>query len=370
MNRPLSSIVLSLALLATHSAACGRKEAVTRDLEVRATNGGAASAAMVTSASAAASTSGSPATFAPSASVVAAPATNTPPTKGRCVDAGTLLVWRYSPSATLLPDGRVMVAGGRQHDGEQGMKGVEMWDAGTQTFQASSPLSEGRTMHRAVVLKDGRVLLAGGRAKLIEIYNPKTDKWRKAGRTRQATVSTFVAALSDGRAIIAGGDMEWKGAFSDEVLVLDPATSLVTEVGGLDDGGLAGGFTLPRPDGSVVLLGWSEDIDVDKLTKKLTLRPDTGKASPFVAPDTSVEALTRLPTGASDAIGYDVTRPTKMIATGSDVQRFDAKAKTWEVVATYARKHEAGAAAFLDDHRVLVLGGLEKEHAVAELCSF
>lgn len=39
-------------------------------------------------------------------------------------------------------------------------------------------------------------------------------------------------------------------------------------------------------------------------------------------------------------------------------------------VASYARKHEAGAAAFLDEHRVLVVGGLERAHATAELCSF
>lgn len=225
-------------------------------------------------------------------------------------------------------------------------------------------------MHRAVVLRDGRVLFAGGRARLIEVYNPKTDKWRKAGRTRQATADTFAVALTDGRAIIAGGDMEWKGAFSDEVLVFDPATSLVKEVGGLSDGGLAGGFVVARPNGTAVLMGWRSQEDVDKPLKKFVIDADSGKLSAFFGMDPGVAALTQLPIDRAEVLGYDVSRPGKMIATATDIRRFDPLAKKWEVVATLLSKHEAGAAAFLDDHRVLVLGGLEKAHEVAELCTF
>lgn len=327
--------------------------------------------ATAASDSSAAASSATPSSSAPSA-LSASVASTAPrePTPGACVDAGILAAWRYSPSATLLPDGRVMVAGGRQHDGEQGTTSVEMWEPATQTFKPSSPMAEARTMHGAVVLKDGRVLIAGGRAKLIEIYNPTTDKWRKAGRTRQATVQTFVVALRDGRAIIAGGDMEWKGAYSDEVLVLDPKTSLVTEVGGLQGNVLAGEFALPRPDGSAVLLGWGSQDEVDKPMQRVVFHPDAGKAAPFTGNDPGVEVLARWPRDQGTIIGYEVAKPTKLVATEKDVRRWDAKTKTWDVVATFARNHEAGRAVLLDERRVLVLGGLEKEHAVAELCAF
>ena len=118
------------------------------------------------------------------------------------------------------------------------------------------------------------------------------------------------------------------------------------------------------------MLGFRSQEDVDKPLEKLLIDADTGKTSPLAAIDPAIDALTHLPTDRSDVVGFDVGRAAKMIATATDVRRFDAKSKKWEVVATLAWRHEAGRAVFLDEHRVLVLGGVEKEHAVAEVCVF
>jgi hypothetical protein len=64
-------------------------------------------------------------------------------------------------TATLLPDGDVLIAGG-QLPGGNGSHGTDLYDPATGTFSATGNMVTGRQGHTATLLADGRVLIAGG----------------------------------------------------------------------------------------------------------------------------------------------------------------------------------------------------------------
>jgi hypothetical protein len=65
-------------------------------------------------------------------------------------------------TATLLPDGRVLVAGGLHLDQALASTSAELYDPVTGTWVTTSDLSQGRARHTATLLPDGSVLIAGG----------------------------------------------------------------------------------------------------------------------------------------------------------------------------------------------------------------
>jgi hypothetical protein len=93
------------------------------------------------------------------------------PRSGDAESTGSLIEGRLGPSATVLLDGRVLVAGGAGPDvrvaGAQWESGpatgsAEIWDPRTGTFFATGPLEDPRSAHAAVRLTGGEVLVVGG----------------------------------------------------------------------------------------------------------------------------------------------------------------------------------------------------------------
>src|SRR5262245_28963600 len=84
-------------------------------------------------------------------------------TPGRGFSAGPRLAQpRDGHSATLLPDGRVLIVGGFAREGTLPIAEAELFDPKTNSFAATGSLGIGRGAHIAVPLPDGRVLIAGG----------------------------------------------------------------------------------------------------------------------------------------------------------------------------------------------------------------
>ena len=78
---------------------------------------------------------------------------------------------RYGgPTATLLPDGTVLVTGGTRRDPL--LASAELYDPGSGSWTATGNMVEVRDGHRATLLLDGTVLVAGGAEASAELYDP------------------------------------------------------------------------------------------------------------------------------------------------------------------------------------------------------
>ena len=86
---------------------------------------------------------------------------------------GSMSTARVNHTATLLNDGRVLVAGGQA---DLLLSSAEIFDPASGTWSLTGSMSAGRSRHTATLLSDGRVLVAGGQADLLlssaEIFDP------------------------------------------------------------------------------------------------------------------------------------------------------------------------------------------------------
>lgn len=117
---------------------------------------------------------------------------------------------RAQHTATLMNDGRVLLAGGDcLPDWESGCGGsAEIYDPASATFTRTGSMSVGRYDHAAVLLPDGRVLIAGGTASRarpifeVEVYSPQTGLFSVIGKLSSECSRCFATPLDDGRVIV------------------------------------------------------------------------------------------------------------------------------------------------------------------------
>jgi hypothetical protein len=112
----------------------------------------------------------------------------------------------------MLRDGRVLLTGGDKNAGFRSqLASAEIYDPGSGTFSATGSMSTPREGHTATMLRDGRVLVAGGSPNGIqttgsaEIYDPASGRFSNTGHLNQPRVAHVAALLGTGEVLIAGG---------------------------------------------------------------------------------------------------------------------------------------------------------------------
>jgi len=124
---------------------------------------------------------------------------------------GPMLFARDRPTATLLPNGSVLVAGGQNGAGEPAQ--AELFDPKTETFSLlPSPLVSPRMAHSAAALPDGRVMLSGGwsvplaaTTGSVELYDPKTQTFSAEPPMPFGSHDQALLIFPNGLALVAGG---------------------------------------------------------------------------------------------------------------------------------------------------------------------
>jgi hypothetical protein len=120
-------------------------------------------------------------------------------------------------TATLLDDGRVLVAGGAPV--------AEVYDPATGTFSPTGPLTSALHYHTATVLDDGRVLLAGGESQAAQLFDPATGSFTPTGSMATARSMHTATLLPDGRVLVIGGaDGSSDRSVARTAELYDPAT--------------------------------------------------------------------------------------------------------------------------------------------------
>lgn len=162
--------------------------------------------------------------------------------------------------ATALADGRVLVTGGQNPQGEI-LRSAEIFDPITGEFQPTGDMAVARVKHAAALMGDGRVLIIGGsdirgyRARFTstEIYDPATGAFSSGPDMRwgRHKLRDAVVVLPSGAVLVAGG------AAHPEIF--DPADQIFVPAEGELSGPQMFATSTLLPTGHVLVLGGYDD---------------------------------------------------------------------------------------------------------------
>ena len=152
---------------------------------------------------------------------------------GSWTPTGSLAEARYYHTATLLPNGKGLVAGG-YNDTSLSLASAELYDATSGTWMATGSLAEARYSHTATLLPNGKVLAAGGynfgELASAELYDPESGSWTATGSLATARWAHTATLLTTGKVLVAGG---YNGDWLASAELYDPASGTWTTTGSL-----------------------------------------------------------------------------------------------------------------------------------------
>ena len=168
------------------------------------------------------------------------------PASGTWTPTGSLNAARYSHTATLLPDGKVLVAGGFfaipfSIWGGYPDWSAEVYDPASGTWTTTAHLAEPRYYHTATLLSDGKVLVAGGQTgpgrfgpsiATTELYDPASGLWTTTGNLAVARANHTATLLPNGQVLAAGGWNNGNNLLASAELY-DPANQTWSPTGNL-----------------------------------------------------------------------------------------------------------------------------------------
>jgi N-acetylneuraminic acid mutarotase len=116
---------------------------------------------------------------------------------------------RYDQTATLLPSGKVLVAGGQNTNYSAILASAELYDPASGTWTVTGSMHTARRSHRATLLDNGQVLVVGGENYVslasAELYDPASGTWTTTGSLNTPRRWHTVTLLPNGKVLVAGG---------------------------------------------------------------------------------------------------------------------------------------------------------------------
>lgn len=284
------------------------------------------------------------------------------PVRNTFSETSRLAVARVGHQAVRLPTGEVLIVGGWA--GDEVTAVAEVYDPKLGRFEVIGEMTEPRDGFTATRLQGGRVLLTGGyngsmnRLGSAELYDPETGRFTALAPMTEARMSHSASLLSDGRVLIVGGS-DAGGDILSSAEVFDPETERFSPVGHL---------TLPRhkhaavtlPNGSVLIIGgagagdWDEQYNTTELfdPNTLSFRPAAAMLSQrFKLPD----AVTLLPSGEVLVAGG-----------GAQAEIYHPETDTFSLAGGLGFDLSYTTATLLPDDRILIAGGYDESIHVVD----
>ena len=301
------------------------------------------------------------------------------------VTVGQMAIPRAYHTLTLLPDGKVLAIGGvhrygsvnsvNSFGGLDGNTTIEMYDPSTGTWTLiSGGMRIRRAGHSATLLPDGRVLVVGGgEAGYAELYDPSTGTWSSSDLPQRSQLQTGTLGpevrfahtnatlLNDGRVLINGWSKSGSGsstsAYGRETLLFDPrlrSTSQWAWAAKMPDEGE--GF--PTKAWSAVLLPDGRVAYFGEFSRPQLYDPssDTWTSGARPLRRNSYGTQTLLPDGTVLSL-YPQDHPYAFPAGPSGATIFDPISLKWEQTGPMVTPTTYHTALLLEDGTVLVTGG-------------
>ena len=253
-------------------------------------------------------------------------------------------------TATLLPNGKVLVAGGAGGNALTPLSSSELYEPATGTWTNTGSLTIARYEHTATLLNNGKVLVAGGVGATAaftsaELYDPATRKWTPTGQMHALRVQHTATLLPDGKVLVAAG------GGNNNAELYDPATGLWTLTGELT---ISRNFhTATLLNGKVLVAGGFTGVGVALSSAEL-YDPGTGNwtATGSLSASPANHTATLLPNGEVLATGG---RDQAGFLTSAEL--YNATTGVWTNTGSLNTGRYAHTATLLPNGSVLVVGG-------------
>lgn len=296
------------------------------------------------------------------------------PVAGTFRTSGSLIEARDSHTATLLPNGKILVAGGGPGDW-MAFQSAELYDPTTGQFTATGKMAAYRMYHTATLLGNGKVLVAGGTdgwimdrvnyPEIAELYDPATGTFTPTGTMVQPRSRHTATLLPDGRVLLTGGVLGGWGESLSSAEVYDPAAGTFTEVRSLSGKRDTHTATL-LGDNHVLLAGgqtytdstWYQLFYYDDAQ---TYDPATGEFSSLITMNSarSYHTATLLQSGRVLLTGGYSTPANYGMSPFADytAELYDPAGGKFLITGSMEKNRAGHTATLLQDGRVLVAGG-------------
>jgi len=181
------------------------------------------------------------------------------PATGEWRSTAKMEVVRQAHTATLLPNGKVLIAGGGKFaSAEFYYSEAELYNPETEIWSKTGDLNLARAGHTATLLPNGNVLVAGGQKDdkdltSAEVYDPSTGRWNETGSLNVARSGHTATLLPNGKVLVAGGI----NTSEDSAELYDPTTQTWSLTGSLHVARTHHTATL-LPAGTVLVVGGIE----------------------------------------------------------------------------------------------------------------
>lgn len=289
--------------------------------------------------------------------------------------AGALLAPRSEHTSTLLPTGKILVAGGAQG----GDASAELIDPATGAVAATGPMTQPRRRHTATLLRSGHVLLIGGvdeKAQAVataELFDPGTGTFAPAATMGRARSHHTATLLRSGRVLVAGGGdggfaALFQGQSTSTAEVYDPETNAFA------------------PTGSMAITRWAHVAPLLATGEVLVTAGTQLEGGSFPASDAGMTAAelydestgawstsgsmkkarhgasaTLLPSGQVLVVGGERTLSDRPV----EAEVYDRATGTFTIAGSLAHGRVGHTATLLPSGKVLVASGLETTQLTA-----